>query len=347
MNDMRNECCICMDSILDQFSFRTKMEGEPVWDRLVDNAACEVIQNINDFQDILSFMSTSKKLYEMVKKCVLFINSPLKLEIDIRLLRDFKRLISISNNIVLVLKPDTIEVISTLPQLKVVNFILEKDVDKHVLLILQQFSQKDLEIRVWNETFVFILQGSRYIQMAERWIPSLYLELKYEYPELQWIPWKTRPDSDAGTFMMNRSMRTFLIEGDFGLVYPKKPPSENNPPISVYIKRLARYGVATKIQIKRAIILYLQYNKLLSDLGSHFTPDWLINKHFLLPMSLLPIDHIVLIMNHTMTRGVPPNPELYDMPNPRNIEDIAVIDHILNENKLNYVTLYHSDGSIL
>ena len=349
-------------------------EKGSVWDDLPTDMACEILERMTNFRDIFNYMNTSKRFVELAKRCVTQMDSEENIQVDIRVLAGFSRLNSLSNNITLILHGDSIGLISTIPQLRYANFYLEgASLNDYLPQILQQLTHLEGGIRIWDDKLLFILQELRYTLLGDmEYVSELAAKIQSIHPEFQF--YDLRPEfadiERAGyrPLLIDKEMRLFLNEGDFGLVHSKLPPSPNNPSFSIYLKYLAYSGIATYSQIIGALLLYARYHRLIKE--QIIIPDQLMKKHFNMAINRINAERILIgeapfaldaltinelkfiIIQSTIGRKIK-NPADYDLPNPITPQDRETIDIVLSMSRNEYIshhngfpeTFYRTDGS--
>lgn len=78
--------------------------------------------------------------------------------------------------------------------------------------------------------------------------------------------------------VMSPKLKEFLRVGEFGLLDPRQPPSDTNPPLSNYLQRLADSGLAVPSLFKAIFSIYAFNNCLRRR--TTVVPDPLINRLF-------------------------------------------------------------------
>lgn len=261
----------------------SRLPEETLWEHLPDDMACEIISRTTNIRDLFQYMQTSKRFSELAHLCTIRLESDERRTIGIESLVNFNQLQEIGDNILVSIKSETIPLLQNLPQLRKANFFLplSSNFIQDVLLILNQLN---LAGKIPYENFRIIgflkylfLQGDHTMIIWPMLTSEKLLPLQEQYPEMIFTLLKDPQ------LLMNNRLRNFLREGDFGLVDPTRFPSEDNPPLSVYLSRLGNHGLAES-QLSASILrIYIFHHRLLypDDRGSLvIIPDRLLTETF-------------------------------------------------------------------
>lgn len=247
------------------------------WIDLPVEIACEIITRITDLRSLLNYMQTSKTFYRLSRLCTRVIDSPVKVEVPLSYFTGFQNLQIIGGKIRVRIDPD-ISALSTLPGLRAANLIYNRDVEevnpdelhdlvKTILANLglgRKIPQVDFRIVVVSNfnRIGLIIQGDRFdiLGVSETVSRPIVETIKEAYPQLQYLGLS---NLSANFTLVNRDFRNFLLEADFGLTDPTRPPSENNPRFSV--DDLSDSGLLPRYLILDLILLYGWHNGLIEN----------------------------------------------------------------------------------
>lgn len=129
-----------------------------------------------------------------------------------------------------------------------------------------------------NETIhCIIIKDKRYMIIPRNEDRSLIKIINECKPSLNKIKLPYTGIGFKAFALIKKQMLNFIKAADFGLVYPDRPPSIENPPLSNYIKTLANgctYATCTLI-----LFIYVAYNRLNKD--AKITLDEIMKENFL------------------------------------------------------------------
>ena len=272
------------------------------WETLPDEIACEIITRLNNLQEISSYMQTSRHFNRLARRCLQVIDSSTLVRVPLTYFTQFQNLRVIGDNIIVTMRQEEADLLLTLPQLGAVNLSIDLPLEYQeddylqfsdyllsvMLAVLERlnlqrkFPHVNLRVELrgkWadliqNTTLIF--QGHRFGSLkgffaSRQWAGMI----SKRYPQPQYIQIPRMVDR---ILLIDRDLRNFLREGDFGLVDPLQPPSEANPPLSVYLRRLSDSGLIDAYVLHFLISIYAWSHGLFSDATIYF--DDLMRRYF-------------------------------------------------------------------
>jgi len=271
------------------------MEAEEpsLWDTLDDQTICNIISKVSNFQDLLNYIQSSEKVRAVAPTCVESLDSDSVIEVDLDLLAGYRSLQSVGGNIHLMITRKNINLGSTLPYLQKADFYFDALNSELVLeQMLHITDQLDLPVKIPQVNFRIVRFGSALFIQGNQFMvlglqsrnPGLISEIGRRYPQLLYFDSRILGQNFGDPQLISRMMETFLREGDFGLVDPIQPPSTNNPPLSLYLSRLADSGISSIVLLKTILTIYVKYNGLYRRQNHTISMDNLMKKCFLKTM---------------------------------------------------------------
>ncbi len=224
---------------------------------------CQTFNYVLDIDTLTTFMTISDDISNLAKNTITRLCSkdivylPLHKVINLPKLREIDNKILITGNF---------EMISTLTELSNGVFYVEEcdiyQLGEVIVSILKSLKSKNPKIKIlskYNDKNVgFILQDGTYIiyhpgdvsyiikllrnynqkliyiSCRMNFVSSCWLKLNNVRYHMVWTPYN---------IFMRNNVKFFLLNNDFGLVYPNQPPSNGNIPLSIYAKLVARVGL--------------------------------------------------------------------------------------------------------
>lgn len=259
---------------------------------------CNILHYIKDISEIISYMRTSTKFLDAAKYCVTELQSSTLVQVPIENFANFVGLREIKK-IILMGSPNIIE---TIPKLYKMTFFIGNLIDLSYLgytvtLILQNLHSKNkvLDIRIiayYNGSPIgFVFQDNRFMILGLKDYKSFVIDIQKYDPSWILIPTISIMNDPIGInyaniykcypayFIMKRFLKDFLNTSNFGLLYPDKPPSEDNIPLSEYAKMIANIGIDQNSDEENITLkfleIYLIYNQIdnFQKVIDYFQPD--------------------------------------------------------------------------
>lgn len=335
------------------------VQGEDPWDQIPTDVACQIISQIIDLDDLERTRRVSQTFNRLARLCTQQVDANRKIVIPVSYFADFRNLQIVGDNIILEVRPKDLALLSTMPSLREANFNVGHFVQTNILefgisvAILQQL-QLDRKLPRVNFRFVacysyqmsgLILQGDQFTTMD---LPlEVAREIMQAFPQLQYVP--LLMDRKRLKRLMSRKIREVLRVGEFGLLDPSRPPSDNNIPLSKYLRRLADSGLGNVKLLELIFKIYAFNNGLLT--ATTITPDALLDRLFredfirynqILTPDRRPIDpdkflraHLsISISQETSLHSIEDIAD-YDLPMPLSDQDYTVIERAVKTARQN------------
>ena len=283
------------------------MESSEFWENLPLEMVCEIMSYITDIKDIVSLPEMFAKL------CIKRFTSKDFIITPISYFNSFESLVYSDNKILFEVDANSLSVIASLRRLRKANFIINSPELLVPLLHELEIRSKDFEvdfkivIQYPTITVGIIIQGQKFIIIPRYKFPYyndisnvLSDDIRKEYTELQEVHHRN--------MLLRYKIIEFLRMSDFGLVYPLQPPSNDNPPLSIYINKLADGGISRRDILIKIVYIYVYYHKLKH--GPIITADDNMKDYFPLPegvdinYSLLTDANLRRIVNGSFNRKV-------------------------------------------
>jgi hypothetical protein len=279
----------------EEFGLLDIPQGADVWSYLPQDLLCKAISGVTDISDISQAFQTSNTFRQYASSCIQSLTSDKIVTVSLQFLSTFPNIIIANHNIVFTVSEDNLHILRKLNKLQQASLLIDDNLLEPLLqnlngLNLSHNYFKILLTRPETIVGVLILDNNFLIipWNYEEWItekinqinPNL-IPVELPDPQTRIIP-REEPvfgqnpfgpnipqavaygPSLTGYRLWKNPMREFLLTSDFGLLDPTQEPSEENKPLSEYIRLIAdgcNANLLTKI-----LSLYVNYHMLMNGI---------------------------------------------------------------------------------
>lgn len=242
-----------------------------IWQSLDKNTACETVSNITDISDIFNFSLTSRNFLQY-SNCIKNLTSDKLVNISGGFIFTFQYVVTIDHKIIIIIDESNINNLKLLNKLEQAHFLIQNlNLLSPLLQVVNKLNDNtarfyfkislllpDITIGIFimnNKYLILPRENNNYDQILSQTVSQINPNsFRMTFPDL---------GTNRNAFILiKKPMRDFLKNEDFGLLDPKRPPSETNPPLSNYTRIIANSGGFSYKLISIIFYTYLYYNQL-------------------------------------------------------------------------------------
>lgn len=255
---------------MDELEEELTSEMADPWQDFPLEMACDIISNITDIHDISKLLRTSSSFLGYVY-CIQHLTSDVIVSIPMSYFRMMNELKTIDHKIEIIVEDTDLNFLSRLNLLREAHFVVQDlNLLANLLQVLDGLNNTlyyfKISLVLPTMTVGILIRDDRYliIPLNNEYKDEIYQIISDIRPSLnEIIVPKYNTGEGVNKYNLFRNpMRDFLGSADFGLMNPTQPPSDNNPPLSNYVKLIA--GGTSRLTLIDLLFIYFHYHQLIS-----------------------------------------------------------------------------------